>query len=104
MPKACHATGSQLATGPIAGATASKVIGELKNNMAGAVLDFGEHRWMVDFGPPPMAYAPKSTLKKAIRAFDPTSRFRNIKKRQGVRNEFLRAAEQLGCRVAEPST
>ena len=98
------ATGNQLASGPVADVTVCKLIAGLKHTMAGVVLDFGEHRWMINFAPLLWGMQPKRTLKKAIRAFDPTSRFRDIKKCQVVRDEFLRTVERLGGHLAEPCT
>ena len=88
----------------IADIAAAKLIAGLRNTMAGTVLDFGDHRWMVNFGPLLWRTQPKSMLRRVLRAFDPTSRIRDIKKCQAVRDEFLETLRRLGGRVNEPST
>jgi hypothetical protein len=95
--------GECLAEAKIAGSTASILVAGLTKTMAGVVLDFGEHKWMLDFGPVLRHIEVTSTRKKVLSAFDPTRQFRYVKRCQVVRGQFLEVFERLGGRLAEPS-
>jgi hypothetical protein len=98
-----NSDGESLAQGSIAGLRPRKLIAGLKNTVAGVVLDLGDHCWMINFGTLRSRFQPAGLPTKVIKAFDPTAAFRDLKRCQDVRDEFLKTVEQLGGRVIEPS-
>ena len=44
------ASGDRLAVGPVVGTVVSKLVAGFTRTMAGVIVDFGDHKWMINFG------------------------------------------------------
>ena len=95
------ASGDRLAVGPVVGTVASKLVAGFTRTMAGVIVDFGDHKWMINFGA--LSRLQPASVTVFLKALDPTGRFRAIKKTQRTRDDFVDTFERLGGRVTDPS-